>query len=156
LNSGPCTCLADAPFLFGYVCVGYFQDRVLQTICLVWLQSAILLVSAYWVAGITDMRQWWPFLVNVVWWLTIALICISIMTNAFSLGLTIHMVIQRNAYSNPLPILKNCLYSRVGRVVYTFFNAKKFCFFQSPTYLHFYLFPCYLCFVSYLKKSLLA
>jgi hypothetical protein len=34
-----------------------FQDRVLQTICSGWLQSAILLISASWVARITGMSN---------------------------------------------------------------------------------------------------
>jgi hypothetical protein len=34
---------------------GFFQDRVLWSICLGWLQIAILLISASWVARITGM-----------------------------------------------------------------------------------------------------
>jgi hypothetical protein len=37
--------------------IGYFQDRVLQTICLGWPQTAILLISAFWVARITAMSH---------------------------------------------------------------------------------------------------
>jgi hypothetical protein len=37
-------------------CVGYFQDRVSQTICLGWLQTAILLISASSVARITGQH----------------------------------------------------------------------------------------------------
>jgi hypothetical protein len=36
----------------------FFQDRVSQTICLGWLWTTILLVSASWVARITGMSQW--------------------------------------------------------------------------------------------------
>jgi hypothetical protein len=40
----------SAPFLWWV-----FKDRVSWTICLGWLQTAILLISASWVAGITGM-----------------------------------------------------------------------------------------------------
>jgi hypothetical protein len=35
-----------------------FQDRVLETICLGWLQRMILLISGSWVVRITDMSHW--------------------------------------------------------------------------------------------------
>jgi hypothetical protein len=34
------------------------QDRVSQTICLGWLQTTILLISAYWVARIIGLSHW--------------------------------------------------------------------------------------------------
>jgi hypothetical protein len=37
---------------------GVFQDRVSQTICLCWLQTVILLISACWVTGITGASHW--------------------------------------------------------------------------------------------------
>jgi hypothetical protein len=36
-------------------CAGHFQDRVSQTICPGCLQSMIILISAFWVAGITGV-----------------------------------------------------------------------------------------------------
>jgi hypothetical protein len=39
------------------VCVGCFWDRVLWTICLSWLQSVILLISASWVSRMTVMSH---------------------------------------------------------------------------------------------------
>jgi hypothetical protein len=38
-------------------CDRYFWDRVSQTICLGWLWTAILLISAYWVARITGVSH---------------------------------------------------------------------------------------------------
>jgi hypothetical protein len=38
-------------------CVRYFRDRILLTICLGWLQTAILLISASWVARITGLSH---------------------------------------------------------------------------------------------------
>jgi hypothetical protein len=38
-------------------CTGYFQDRVSQTICPGWLWTKILLISASWVARITDLSH---------------------------------------------------------------------------------------------------
>jgi hypothetical protein len=55
------------------VCVGHFWHGVSQTICLGWLQTAVLLISASWVAriiGVSDqcpagklskLKKWhWP------------------------------------------------------------------------------------------------
>jgi hypothetical protein len=39
-------------------CVGYFQDRVSQTVCPGWLQTGIFLISASWVARIIGMSHW--------------------------------------------------------------------------------------------------
>jgi ABC-type Fe3+ transport system permease subunit len=39
-------------------CDGYFWDRVSWTICLSWLQTVILLISASWVARITGVSHW--------------------------------------------------------------------------------------------------
>jgi hypothetical protein len=48
---------ATLPALF---CLGYFWDRVSWTICPDWLQTVILLISASWVARITNMSlQHW-------------------------------------------------------------------------------------------------
>jgi hypothetical protein len=40
------------------LCNGYFWDRVLQTICLGWLLTVNLLISASWVARITGVNHW--------------------------------------------------------------------------------------------------
>jgi hypothetical protein len=40
-----------------FFCDGFFPDRVLGTICLGWLQTAILLISASCVARITGMSH---------------------------------------------------------------------------------------------------
>jgi hypothetical protein len=42
-----------------YFCEGFLWDKVLQTICLGWLWTAILLISASRVARITDMSHRW-------------------------------------------------------------------------------------------------
>jgi hypothetical protein len=45
-------------FFFCELCVlGIFQDRVLRTICPGWLQTAVFLISAFWVARITWLRS---------------------------------------------------------------------------------------------------
>jgi hypothetical protein len=54
LNSGPAP-WATPPALS---CDEFFQDRVLRTICPDWLRAAILLISASWVAGTTDVSHW--------------------------------------------------------------------------------------------------
>jgi hypothetical protein len=54
LNSGP-TPWATPRALF---CDGFFQDRVLRTICPGWLSVTILLISASWVARITGVSHW--------------------------------------------------------------------------------------------------
>jgi hypothetical protein len=41
-------------------CVGYFQDRVLWTLCPGWPQTMILLISASWVTRIISMSYWHP------------------------------------------------------------------------------------------------
>jgi hypothetical protein len=56
LNSRP-TPWATPPALF---CVGFFWDRVSQTISPGWLQTSILLISASWVARITGVSHWHP------------------------------------------------------------------------------------------------
>jgi hypothetical protein len=43
-----------------FLCVGWvFQDRFSWTVCFGWLQTAILLISATWVARITGVSQGW-------------------------------------------------------------------------------------------------
>jgi hypothetical protein len=54
LNSGPIP-WATPPAL---VCDGFFQDRVLQTICLGWLQTANLLISASSIPRTTGVSHW--------------------------------------------------------------------------------------------------
>jgi hypothetical protein len=58
LKSGitPVTPWATPPVLFY---VGCFQDRVSRTIFPGWLQTAILLISASWVARIPGMSHWY-------------------------------------------------------------------------------------------------
>jgi hypothetical protein len=48
---------ATPPVLF---CEGFVQDRVSQTIFLDWLPTAILLISASWIARIYRLRYWLP------------------------------------------------------------------------------------------------
>jgi hypothetical protein len=64
-NSGPHTCWTGAitawASLLALLCVcvclcRIFQDRVSRTICPDWLRTSVLLISAFWVAGITGMR----------------------------------------------------------------------------------------------------
>jgi hypothetical protein len=40
------------------LCVWVFQDRVLRTNCLGWLQTAVLLISASSVARVTGVSRW--------------------------------------------------------------------------------------------------
>jgi hypothetical protein len=57
LNSRPSP-WTTLPDLF---CEGFFfPDTVSWTICLAWLWTAILLISASWVARITSTHQWHP------------------------------------------------------------------------------------------------
>jgi hypothetical protein len=39
---------------------GFFQDRVLQTVCTGWLWTTILLISTSWIARITGLSHWCP------------------------------------------------------------------------------------------------
>jgi hypothetical protein len=48
-------------------CVGYFWDRVLQTICLGWLQMAFLLISASWVSSIIGVSHWCQLYIYIGW-----------------------------------------------------------------------------------------
>jgi hypothetical protein len=57
LNSGP-TPWATPSALF--LVMGFFWDRVLQTICSGWLWTVILLISASWVARVTGVSHWSP------------------------------------------------------------------------------------------------
>jgi hypothetical protein len=43
-----------------FFCVRYFRDSILRTICLGWLQTTILLISASWVASVTGVSHWRP------------------------------------------------------------------------------------------------
>jgi hypothetical protein len=56
LNPGP-TPWTTPPALF---VMGFFQDRVLWTICPGWLRTAILLISAFWVSRIIGMSHQHP------------------------------------------------------------------------------------------------
>jgi hypothetical protein len=55
LNSG--STLSASPLIILF-CDGFFWDRVSWTIYLDWLRTVILLISASWVARITDMNHW--------------------------------------------------------------------------------------------------
>jgi hypothetical protein len=54
LNSGP---IHLEPLCQPFFLWRVFQDRVLWTICLVWLQTSIFLISASWVARITGVSH---------------------------------------------------------------------------------------------------
>jgi hypothetical protein len=56
LNSGPSPWVTS-PALF---CDGFFQDGVSWTICLGWLRTMILLISASWVARMIGVSHWQP------------------------------------------------------------------------------------------------
>jgi hypothetical protein len=56
LNSGPIP-FVILPTLFSEK---FFQNRVSLTICLGWLQTVILLISAFWVTRITGVSHWHP------------------------------------------------------------------------------------------------
>jgi hypothetical protein len=51
-------------------CGGFFQDRVLWTICLSWTVcwAVILLISASWITRITGMRCW-HLAISVIFWI---------------------------------------------------------------------------------------
>jgi hypothetical protein len=58
LNLGPSPwATPPSPLLF---CAGFFWDRILQTICLGWLQTMILLISASWVGRMTGVSYHSP------------------------------------------------------------------------------------------------
>jgi hypothetical protein len=69
LNSGPTPCTlshSTSPF----ICDGYFRDRVSKTVCLVGIQTDVLLISASQVARITGISDLCPahsFLNNQKW-----------------------------------------------------------------------------------------
>jgi hypothetical protein len=56
MNSGP----SPWATLLALFCDGYFLYRVLWTICLDWLRTLILLVSAFWVARIIGVSHQHP------------------------------------------------------------------------------------------------
>jgi hypothetical protein len=56
LNSGPSPWALHQPFLV----TGFFQDRVSITICKGWLQTLILLISAFWVTRTTVVSHQCP------------------------------------------------------------------------------------------------
>jgi hypothetical protein len=53
-----------------FVWKGFFWDRVSWTICLGWLQTAILLISISWIARITGMSHWCLVPLSFKIWLT--------------------------------------------------------------------------------------
>jgi hypothetical protein len=71
------TTWATPPALF---CAGYFQDRVMWTICLSWLLTEILLISASQVARITGMTHWCPT-TNTFWKAELAKVSQIYLTN---------------------------------------------------------------------------
>jgi hypothetical protein len=64
------SCLLGSPLLLeplyhlrhstSHVLCCFFQNRVSQTVCLGWLWTVILLISASWVARITGVSHWCP------------------------------------------------------------------------------------------------
>jgi hypothetical protein len=52
--------LYPEPFYWTLYCEGFFRDRVSKTICLGWLGTVILLISAPWVARIIGVSHWGP------------------------------------------------------------------------------------------------
>jgi hypothetical protein len=65
LNSGLHICKASALLLEPHLqslFSGYFRDRTLRTICLAWLQTTILPISASQVARVTGVSHWCPAL----------------------------------------------------------------------------------------------
>jgi hypothetical protein len=46
-----------------FFCYGFFWDRVFRTICLGWLWTVILLISASWAVRITSVNHWSPVLI---------------------------------------------------------------------------------------------
>jgi hypothetical protein len=58
--------------------LGFFWDRVSQTICPGWLRKVILLISASWVARITGVSHQCPpeyLIPNVVFYLNSHILC---------------------------------------------------------------------------------
>jgi hypothetical protein len=60
MNLGPHACSITWATLLDLFCVGYFRDRVSQSICLCWLWSEVILTSASWVARIIGVSHWHP------------------------------------------------------------------------------------------------
>jgi hypothetical protein len=58
LNSGPTPSAPRQPFC--YVFFFFFQDRVSRTVCPGWLQTSILLISAFWVVRIIGVSYQHP------------------------------------------------------------------------------------------------
>jgi hypothetical protein len=56
LNSGPIPWTTLPPLFYD----GFFWERISQTICLGWLQTAILLTSASWAVRIIGVSPWCP------------------------------------------------------------------------------------------------
>jgi hypothetical protein len=56
LNSGPTPWTTPSPFLWWF----FLKDSVSRTICLGWLRTVILLITASWVARITGVSHWHP------------------------------------------------------------------------------------------------
>jgi hypothetical protein len=69
------------------LCEGFFWDRVSWTICLVWLQTMILLISATWVARITGMSHQYPARMYNLKEVTYTLNSVSVLSFCLSLYL---------------------------------------------------------------------
>jgi hypothetical protein len=80
LNSGPTPWTTLALFYDRF-----FQDRVSWTICLGWLWTMILLISASWVARITDVSHRHPALFQI--WVNLR---INIPSFVSKISLTLH------------------------------------------------------------------
>jgi hypothetical protein len=48
-----------------FFCIGYFQDRVLQTICSGWPWTTVLLISVSWVVRIIGMSHGHPAIIHI-------------------------------------------------------------------------------------------
>jgi hypothetical protein len=71
--------------------MGFFQDRVSKTICLGWLWTMILLISASWVARITD--------VSTGAWLKVPIFMLAHLVGILQYLLRSKYLCQRNKYS---------------------------------------------------------
>jgi hypothetical protein len=82
--------------------MGFFQDRVLRTICLGWSRTSILLLSASWVVGLShwrsllspcgDIDRWWTELGHggialhgEISWLLSLILSLSVSARGFEL-----------------------------------------------------------------------
>jgi hypothetical protein len=97
------------PLSQAFYCDGFFQDRELWAICLGWLGTMILLISASWVAGITGG---WEFLSWIGIWILLNA-CLPLLTWFFFILMCVLIwlyivVVNDGLFWNVEPALLTC------------------------------------------------